>query len=139
MAQDSEEVIRWISQNPQRPCNVEKHHPSRMSGRFSIVVVEDATQNSPSADWSLASGLEGNWGLVWNALMRSCRVVVMGVFGNDFPEVALVQNQQVIQTLLTNRTDPSLSNCIGFWSTKGRPDDFETLRNKDGVESHREF
>src|SRR5260221_14446130 len=110
-----------------------------MSGHFPVVIMDNATQNNPSANWPLTSRLEGNWGLVWNALMGAGRVVVMGVFGNDFPQMALVQNQQVIQTLLANRTHPSLSNCIGLGSMKGRQDAFEALRNKDGVEGYREL
>jgi len=110
-----------------------------MLGHFSGVVVDNATENTASTYWSLTSRMEWNWGLVWNALMRSSGVVVMGVLGNNFPQVALIQNQQMIQTFLANTSHPTLRHCIGLGRMKGCPDDFEALRNKNRVEGDREL
>jgi hypothetical protein len=63
----------------------------------------------------------------------------MGVLINDFPQMTPVQNHQVIQTCLANRTHPSLGNSIGPGSSTGRQHNGEALRSKNGIEGCGEF
>lgn len=53
--------------------------------------------------------------------------------------MTFVQDEEVVETLLTNRTHPAFSKRIGIRSSNGDADDFDLLCSKHLIEGSRNF
>ena len=58
--------------------------------------------------------------MLLDALMGTCCVVVLDVSTKHASQVALAENEQVVEAFLADRTDPTLCEGIGLGSTVGR-------------------
>lgn len=77
--------------------------------------------------------------LLVQALMRSGVIVEGDVLGEHAAQVAFVENQQMVETLVAQRADPAFGNRVGLRSAIGCQDDFDTFRAKDGVKRRGEL
>ena len=62
--------------------------------------------------------LWGTWNALVNALMRSGLVEISDIFGYDAPEMALAQNEHVVQAFASQTTEKALAKCVrarGFY------------------------
>jgi hypothetical protein len=81
---------------------VEKPHPRGNSSSTAIVIVWNAAKNISASDDSLWRTWYRNRHLLIEPLMRTRHIVIIDVFLENTDEMPLIQNQQVVKTLMTN-------------------------------------
>ena len=72
-------------------------------------------------------------------LVRSALIVVRDILHQDAPEVALAQDEEMIENLLTRRSDPAFRHDVSVRCPKRSLDDLDALAREDGVEARREL
>jgi hypothetical protein len=81
----------------------------------SIIFMNNATQNIAAMDWS---GLRTScWRQRWllsQTMVRTGRVVMVGVVSQDMSQVQLIGHEQVIQAFLPSTAQPAFGNSIGI-------------------------
>jgi hypothetical protein len=83
------------------------------SGCLAIVIMNNTVQHISTVNAALSRRVNWNRWLLSQPLMRPCGVVVVRVLGENPPQMALVQDEQVIQALLTYRANPAFSYLWG--------------------------
>lgn len=71
-------------------------------------------------------GWERNWLVLVKPLVWTRLVVVRDVFIENVPQMGLVDDDQLIQTLVPHRSDPPFGIGIRIRRTKRRPNDTDT-------------
>ncbi len=72
-------------------------------------------------------------------LMGTPPVVISCVFQQHRFQMTFVQDEEVVETLLTNRTHPAFGKRIGIRGSDGGTDDFDLLCSKHLIEGSRKF
>ena len=86
-------------------------------GSLSIVVSDDPTEDSSITNWALCRhGIQSKRTILIDTLMRSLRVVISDVLGQNATQMALIENNQAIQTLFLDRPHPAFGYSIGRYS-----------------------
>ena len=76
-----------------------------------------------------------NGAALLDALMRpSCVVVVIDELSDDSPQMGLVQDENMIQTLFADSSDPALRVSICIGRPEGSGNDNHAFASEDGVE-----
>ncbi len=92
-------------------------------GSLTIVVVNDPAQHVPASHRSGRYWRERERGLLLEPLVRPSRVVILHVFHQHPAQVALTEQEQVVETFLPHRAYPTFGNgriakdkfCISRW------------------------
>ena len=69
--------------------------------------------------------------------MRSAAVVMIYELEENTTQMSFIDYQDVVETLLTNSLDPTLTEGIGIGCLNGRGNDMDTFRLKNSIESIR--
>lgn len=102
--------------------------------------MQDAAQDVAPLDWTIARRtLQPNRTSLFDALMRPSMIVIVDIRGQHTMEMAFAQDQELVQTLLSNRTNPAFGERIRIGSPHWRPDDRNILRCEDRLEARREL
>jgi hypothetical protein len=80
------------------------------------IATTNGSINSRQVEWQQRCSVE--------TLMRSSLVVVLTGVGEKASQMRLIQNNEPVQTLLTQRPNPSLRIRIGIRRATRRPNDF---------------
>ena len=106
---------------------------------LAIIVVDEAAEDVMPLDRSRPRVVCQRHGTALvEPLMRSALIEESDVVGQDPCEVALVQDEQVIQALLARRPDPSLRHGVRVRSPVGGKDDLDVLGSEHGVKARGE-
>ena len=102
--------------------------------------MDDASQYVATPDRTVTA-LRGwmNRRLKIDALMWPSCVVVVRVFGQNGAQMALVNDEQFVQTLGSRGSNPALRMCIRIGCLQGRQDNFTAFGFEDLVERLGEF
>ncbi len=76
--------------------------PEGNSSSLAVIIVQNTSENIAASDDSLRRSWYGNRRLLIESLMRTRHIVIVDVFGEDMDKMPLIQNQQMVKTLLTN-------------------------------------
>src|SRR4051794_9370099 len=101
--------------------------------------MNDPAQHVATGDGSGLSGWEGHRGVLGQALVRPGGVVVLHIFDQDAPQMALPENEQMVEAFLPYGTDPALRERVGFGSMEGRQHNLHALGLEDLIKARREF
>jgi hypothetical protein len=72
-----------------------------------VVIMNDSTENGTTAHQSIALATRfWDRNLLFEALMRACRVEELDVIAHDTSQVRLVDDQQLIQAFFAHRSNP---------------------------------
>ena len=93
------------------------------SGRLSVIIVDDASQNISSSYWNIyAPFWPRHRKVLTYALMWPGMVIIFSILSENAVKVVFIQNQDMVETLFTNRSYPPFSICIcsgsSVWSVK---------------------
>lgn len=97
-----------------------KLHARRHLRSTAVVIVQNAAEKIAASYSSLRRIWYGNGRLPIESLMWTRRGVKVDVFAEHVGEMSLLQNQQVVKTVVSNGVHPPLSNGIGFRRSKRR-------------------
>ena len=125
-----------------RPVQCEKSiHSIGELCSTSVIIVEHAAQDVSPLDRTVPCDVsyQRHRTLLVNALVRSCVVVILDVRRQNSIQVTLVEDQDSIEALLSDRPDPTLGKRICIWRPHWRSDDCDILRPEDRVERHRKL
>jgi len=79
-----------------------------ISGCLTVIVMDDATQNISATNTPFLGDKKWKWGRLCEPLMWASRVVGTDVFSPHIPQVAPVQNEELVQALCAYRAHPAL-------------------------------
>ena len=110
-------------------------------GWAAVIVVDDAAKDIAALDRASVLGLAvGDGGALVNSLMGASDVVVaVGKLTQDPPEVGLIQDEEMIEALLSGSPNPTFREGIRIGRAKGNGDNVEAFASKDSIESVGEF
>ena len=66
--------------------------------------------------------------------MQASAVVIGNVFAQHSPQVGFSENQQFVETFVSDRSDPALRESVGVGRTHRGMDDMDMLGGKERVE-----
>jgi hypothetical protein len=105
------------------------------NSRLPVVFVDDSSQDISSTNGSSCVPYwPGHRKVLTNALVRTSMVVVFSVLFENAVKVALIQDQDRVQTLLANQAHPPFSESICPGSLIGGVNDLDPFRRKHGIE-----
>ena len=95
-----------------------------------VVVVDDAAEYVATLNRTgTAGGSERDRNLLVDALVRTRRIVVNDELAHQPLQMCLVDDQHLVQTLITDRSHPMLGKGVGIGCTIGGEDHFPGLRS----------
>ena len=102
--------------------------------------MQDAAQDIAPLDPTIARRrLQPNRALLIDTVMRPTMVVVLGIHGQHTTEMSLAEDQDLVQALLSNRTNPAFRKRICVRCSNGRANARDVLRPEDRVEVQSEL
>ena len=97
-----------------------------------MVIIDEAAKNNVAIYSAYICRFKSPfWTLVTYPLMWSCSVVVMHIFPQDRIQMPFVDDDQLVEALLTDGADPAFRVGIGIRRSNRRLDDFKVLCSKD--------
>ena len=105
---------------------VEKPHPDDLCGKSVVVINNSSEYISPSDGTCPTRFHSGCWSLLVDPLMGSGSVVECHIFRQHVAEMSLIQNEDVIQSFLSDLPYPVLSDSVSLWGTRWCPDNIHS-------------
>jgi hypothetical protein len=75
-----------------------------------------------------------DWAPLVNTLMGSCLVVELNVLAHNTGQMIGIDDNELVQTFVSNGAHPAFGKGIGVWRTHGGADDMNALRPEDVIE-----
>src|SRR4051794_11105110 len=76
----------------------------------------------------------GKWTALLNTLMGTSGIVVMDIVAQHAPQMVFVEDEQLVQTFFSHRSNPTLGIGIGVGCTDGCMNDLQLYGTENSIE-----
>jgi hypothetical protein len=105
-------------------CMVQKPHLNTGSSTFAVIIVQNAAQDIAPMNAACSGRYHEDRCSLFQSLMWTGGIIVVRVFSQHPVEMRLIENNQLIETLLPNGTNPAFRNHIRLRCSGRHTDDF---------------